>query len=144
VHTYLERFNQSVSYLLASNPTGEERKYQIDFARAFAEGALEAKPDSFEALTALAVLAMLEQKWDEAIRFGQAATAAGPEYGAAHYTLAGAYFAAQMSNQGTAAMNEAAKCDKYLDGIRAPKAEEAWRYFYRYGRTLLLAPPRRG
>lgn len=141
VHVYLERFNQSISYYLSTRPTGDEKRYQLGFARAFAEGALEAKPDSFEALTAMALLAMFEEKWDEAIRFGQAATAAGGEYGAGHYALAGAYFAAQMNQQGTAAMTNAAKCDKYLDGIRAPKAEEAWRYFYRYGRTVLLAPP---
>lgn len=141
VHVYLERFNQSISYYLSTRPTGDEKRYQLGFARAFAEGALEAKPDSFEALTALSLLAMFEEKWDDAIRFGQAATAAGPEYGAGHYALAGAYFAAQMNQQGTASMTTAAKCDKYLDGIRAPKAEEAWRYFYRYGRTLLLAPP---
>lgn len=144
VHVYLERFNQSMAYFVATSPTGEEKQYQLDFARAFAQGALEAKPDSFEALTALTILAMYEQKWDEAIQLGQAATAAGPEYGAAHYALAGAYFSAQKNQQGAASMTEAAKCDKYLDGIRAPKTEEAWRYYYRYGRTLLLAPPRRG
>jgi tetratricopeptide (TPR) repeat protein len=143
VHVYLERFNQSIAYMLATSPTGDDRKYQLDFARAFAEGALEAKPDSFEALTALSILAMFENKWDDAIRFGVAATQAGPEYGAAHYALAGAYFATQKNQEGTASMTDAAKCDKYLDGIRAPKTEEAWRYFYRYGRTLVLASPSR-
>jgi hypothetical protein len=141
VHIYLERFNQSISYYLSTRPTGDEKRYQLTFARAFAEGALEAKADSFEALTALSLLSMLEENWDEAIRLGQAATAAGPEYGAAHYALAGAYFAAQKNQLGTRSMTDAAKCDKYLDGIRAPKSEEAWRYFYRYGRTLLLPPP---
>ena len=61
--------------------------------------------------------------------------------GAAHYALAGAYFGANKNPEGIRQMTEAAKYDKYLDGIRAPKPEESWRYFYRYGRTPLLAPP---
>jgi predicted Zn-dependent protease len=85
--------------------------------------------------------ALLDGNWDEAIRLGQAAVAAGPEYGAAHYALAGAYFGANKNPEGIRQMTEAAKHDKYLDGIRAPKPEESWRYFYRYGRTPLLAPP---
>jgi hypothetical protein len=102
---------------------------------------LEAKPESFEALTALTVLALIEEKWADAIRLGQAAVAAGPEYGAGNYALAGAYFGGGMLQEGTKVMADAAKYDKYLDGIRAPKPNEAWRFFYRYGRTPLLAPP---
>lgn len=142
-HLYIERFNQSVSFYFSSNPSGDDKSYQIAFAKSFAEGALEAKPESFEALTALALINFIDGKLDDAIRLGQAAVAAGPQYGAAHYTLAGAYFARNMSLEGQKAMVEAAKYDKHLDGIRAPKVEEAWRYFYRYGRTPLLTPPTR-
>lgn len=140
-HIYLEKFNQTVSYLYSQNLQGDDKRYQIAFAKAFAEGALEAKPESFEALTALAVLAMIDGKWADAIRLGQAAVAAGPEYGAAHYALAGAYFGANDMQNGTKTMQNAAKLDKYLSGITAPTADKAWRYFYTYGRTPLLAPP---
>ena len=140
-HIFLEKFNQTVSYVYTQGLTGDDRRYQLAFAKAFAEGALEAKPESFEALTALATLALVESDWANAIRLGQAAVAAGPEYGAAHYTLAGAYFGANRTDEGIKTMAEAAKYDKYLNGIRAPKPDEAWRYFYRYGRTPLLAPP---
>ena len=140
-HIYIERFNQAISYYVAQKPSGDDKKYQLAFARAFAEGALEAKPESFEALTAIALVDMFEGKFDDAITIGKAAAAAGPEYAAAQYALAGAYFSNQMPQDGTKAMASAAKLDKYLDGIRAPKTEEAWRYFYRNGRTPLLVPP---
>jgi tetratricopeptide (TPR) repeat protein len=140
-HIYLEKFNQTISYLYSQNLQGDDKRYQLAFAKAFAEGALEAKPESFEALTALTVHALIEEKWADAIRLGQAAVAAGPEYGAANYALAGAYFGGGNTAEGTKVMANAAKYDKYLDGIRAPKPDEAWRFFYRYGRTPLLFPP---
>lgn len=140
-HIYIEKFNQTVSYLYSQSLQGDDRRYQIAFAKAFAEGALEAKPESYEALTALAVINLIDGNWAEAIKFGQAAVGAGPEYGAAHYALAGAYFGANDMANGTKVMQAAGKLDKYLDGITAPNAEKAWRYFYTYGRTPLLAPP---
>ncbi len=138
---YLEKFNQTISYYYSQGLTGDDKRYQLAFAKAFAEGALEAKPESFEALTALTVLALIEENWADAIKFGQAAVAAGPEYGAGNYALAGAHFGSGNSPEGIRVMANASKYDKYLDGIRAPKPNEAWRYFYRNGRTPLLAPP---
>ena len=139
---YLERFNQSIAYYLSSNPTGKEKGYQLAFAKAFVEGALAAKPESFEALTALSILHMLGENWDEALRFAQAATVAGPQYAAAQYTLAAAYFGARRPQAGVDAMDRAGKLDpSFLSGRKVPNARESWLYFYRHGRMPLLAPP---
>ena len=138
---YLERFNQSISYFVSSNPEGQEKAYQLAFAKTFVDGALAAKAESFEALTALSILYMLGEKPDDALRYAQAATAAGPQYAAAQYTLAGAYFLARRPQDGVDAMDRAGSLDSYLNGRKVPNAQEAWRYFYTRGRMPLLAPP---
>ena len=139
---YIERFNQSIAYYLEKSPSGAEKRYQLAFAKAFVDGALAAKPESFEALTALSILHMLSDDWDAALRSAQAATAAGPQYAAAQYTLAGAYFGARRPQAGVDAMNRAGELDpSFLSGLKVPNARESWLYFYRHGRMPLLAPP---
>ena len=138
---YLERFNQSISYFLSSEPEGQEKAYQLAFAKSFVDGALAAKPESFEALTALSILYMLGEKPDEALQYARAAVAAGPQYAAAQYTLAGANFLARKPQEGVDAMDRAGDLDGFLSGRKVPNALEAWRYFYSRGRMPLLVPP---
>lgn len=139
---HIERFNQAIAYYYSVKDTVEDPQFQLDFARAFAEGALEAKPESFEALTALALLSLIEKKNDDALRFAQAAVAAGPQYAAAHYALSAAYFESHMLDRGMKALADAGKYDaRSLSGIRAPSIEVAWRYFSVRGRTPILSPP---
>ncbi len=141
-HVYIERFNQAIAFYNSRKDLGEDMQFQLNFARCFAQGALEAKPESFEALTALALLSLYEKKTDEAIRFAQAAVAAGPQYPAAHYTLCAAYMEVRMIDKGLKALNDAGKFDvRKLQGMKAPNVDEAWRYFSIRGRTPLLAAP---
>ena len=138
---YIERFNQSITYYLTENLTGADKQFQFDFARAFVEGALAAKPDAFDALTALAILSMMEDDWDDAVLFAQAAANAAPQYAAAHYVLAGAAFGAGRVDQGSRAMAKAIELDSHLSGLSAPSTNTAWAYFYQRGRIPLLTPP---
>jgi predicted Zn-dependent protease len=146
---FIERANEAISVSLRGDaskddePRKADRKYQLQVARGFFDAALEARPESFEALTGLSVLDSLEGKKDDAVRMAVAATKAGPEYAAGHYALACAYGLVGKDAEATASMASAGKYDKAnLDGLGIPKALEAFRYFARQGRTPLIAPPK--
>lgn len=84
---YVEKANQAL--WRASQPGVETsvRDYQRKVARVYFETALVAKADSFEALTGLAIINMMENKSAEAVSMARAAAGAGPEYPAAQYLL---------------------------------------------------------
>ncbi len=137
---YVERGNQFISFVRLNNITGDEAKHQQNMAQAFFEAGLKVKPDSFEVLTGLCIVNMLNGQLDDAIKFGRAAVAAGPEYAAAHYALAAAYQRAR--NPEARAMHAKAEAlDSYLKGRPVGTPEDAWNYFYGYGRVPLIALP---
>ncbi len=84
---YVERANQALLRGQQPNTETRVRDYQRKVARVFFESALLAKADSFEALTGLAALDLLENKPADAVRRARAAASAGPEYAAAQYLL---------------------------------------------------------
>lgn len=138
---YIERANQSLALTIRPGASADDKKNQYAVARAFFEAAQAAKPESFEALTGLALVSVFEGKAAEAVRSALAAVAAGPEYPAARYALAAAYGPAN-SAQAAKALAEAGKLDPAnLEGRSIPNAVEAWRYFSRYGRMPFLAAP---
>lgn len=146
---FIERANEAISVSLRGDPSKDDeprkqdRKYQLQVARGFFGAALEARPDSFEALTGMALLNLIEGKKDEALTLATAATKAGPEYAAGHYALAGALGELGRGNDAIQSMANAGKWDKAnLEGMAIPKPVEAWRYFARFGRTPLIAPPK--
>ena len=109
------------------------------------QAALIARPESFEALTAQALIYLYQDNIDDALRFAQAAVQAGPEFGAAHYTLAAALSTSGQSFEAVKAMELAGVADPaYLGGSMAPTLNRAWNYFYRHGRTPLIVPPGSG
>ncbi|MBX7134605.1 MAG: hypothetical protein K1X67_18200 [Fimbriimonadaceae bacterium] len=146
---FIERSNEAMAVSLRGDAAKDDearkadRKYQQLVARAFLEAALEARPDSFEALTGLGLLNLMEGKTEDAVRMTTAATKAGPEYAAAHYANAAALGAANRDADATKAMALAGKWDKAnLDGLSIPSGLKAWQYFQRHGRTPLIASPR--
>ncbi|MCH7904951.1 MAG: hypothetical protein IH944_10345 [Armatimonadetes bacterium] len=142
---YIERANQALSFLVANALTGKEKAYQLRFAEAFTQAALIARPESFEALTAQALIYLYRDELDDALRFAQAAVQAGPEYGAAHNTLALALSLTGQSFEGVAQMEKAGAADPaYLAGATVPTLNRAWDYFFRHGRTPLIVPPSSG
>lgn len=87
VDAFLNRAAEAVDFSFRQGTTEKDVAYYRRAARMYLLAALDAKPESFEALSALAILSVTENKNDDAITFARAATKAGPEYGGAYYTL---------------------------------------------------------
>lgn len=85
IDAYVQRANQLIAFGLAN---ADSRSVQLGVARGFFEAALEARPESHEALLGLALLNYLEGKAVDGMRLAEAALKASPEYPAAHYLVA--------------------------------------------------------
>lgn len=140
---YVEAGNQRIFTSQRQGMSSEDAKYQRELARVFFEAALVARAESFEALTGLAVLDLIEGKTADALKMAKAAVAAGPEYAGAHYALSAAFAKNGQATEANKAALEAGKWDKAnLDGRGAPEPLEAWRYFYRFARTPYIVVPK--
>lgn len=84
---YVQRANQALQYSFTAGLDSKEVTYQRDVARVFFEAALAAKPESFEALTGLALTNLVDNKLREALTFARAAAQAGPEFAGGQYVL---------------------------------------------------------
>ena len=119
----------------------KEKAQHYAEARAYFEIALVARPDASDALSGLAMVALFENKPDEALRYAQAAVAASPGDAGAHYALS----AAQAANRDPAAAasnNRAGRLDpKYLEGRTIPDADAVWAYLDTAGRPTVIAAP---
>jgi|GEM_PF-503227 len=91
VDAYIEQGHRSLGLVYRGNPTKEEVQQRLDVARLNFESALEARPDSAEALTGLTLAAVAGGKLDDAIKWGTAAVRANPNYAAGHVALGTAY-----------------------------------------------------
>lgn len=85
---YVLRANQLVGYSINPNSSKEDVAFQRNLAKAYLEAALDARPESFEALTGLSILALFDNKTAEAIKLAEAATLAGPQYAGGYYVAA--------------------------------------------------------
>ena len=142
---YIERANQIIAYSQSSNLGQEEANAQRTLAKGFLEAALAIKPESFEALTGLSNLSMLWNKDEDAVNYATAATKAGPQYAPAFYALSASLLKVRRNADSNEALKSAEKLDYYgLRGRPAPNPSQSWRYFYRAGRTPLIAPPAKG
>lgn len=140
---FIEKGNQSLEVVYSLGLTGTEAKNRREIAVAYFNAALNARPESFEALTGLSVAHNLLGDTDKAVSFGRGAVAAAPEYGAAGYALAAAFRSARDTQNAGSALAAAAKVDKGLVGLPLPKPEDAYIYFYRHGRIPLIPAPGR-
>lgn len=84
---YIQRANQLIAYSTQGGVARESAQYDRLLARNLLDAALVAKPESYQALTGLGILNMIEGKTADALRLANTAVAAGPEYAAAHYFL---------------------------------------------------------
>jgi len=84
---YIMRGNQLIGYSTNPESGKDDVAYYRSLARVMFDAAIAAKPESFEALTGLAISALIDNKQADAMKYAQSAAAAGPEYGAAQYVL---------------------------------------------------------
>lgn len=138
---YVQRGYEALT--LAESAVGDlakDKPVLLDQAKEFMEVALAAKPDSAEALNGLALVMLNLGKYDEAVRYADAASKAGPEYPWAFYTLSCALDRVRKTVEAQNAMNMAAKLDRdFLEGRGIPILKEAWTYTARNARLPALS-----
>lgn len=154
----VERGNQNVLQAMrfaSDTPNlAREKAYQYAAARAMYEAALEARPESFEALTALALLCLFEAegadesvvraKRAEALKWARAAVASGPDYAGAHYALSAVLGTGdRTAREASQAASLAGTLDRpNLEGRSTPGVGDAFVYFYRHGRFFVFTAPK--
>lgn len=164
---YTEWANYAMGLAVNSSLEKKDKDAEVQYAEALYNAALIANPSSAQALTGLSLVSLYQNKVDDAVRYGQAAAAAAPEYAAAHYAYSAAANAKAASikvigtanDEQSAALkaqqdafagiaasenNKAGKLDAVaLEGREIPKVMQAWVYFSNGGRTLVMVPPGR-
>ncbi len=85
---YVQRGNEALAIVAGGRVRDEERKYQVEVARTFYDTALIAKPESAEALSAIAIIDILVGKNIEAASYAKAATQAAPGYAPGQFVKA--------------------------------------------------------
>ena len=126
---------------------------QLENARILYQTGIEAQPTSFQALTGLSIVSLLQGKVKDGVKYGEAAVAANPNYAGGHYALAAAYSdsskAADSASKGKLigmsqqANLKAGLLDKpNLQGREVPDGKAVFRYFETGGRTMVITMPR--
>ncbi len=88
---FIEAGNRLLASTQLQDMKPEPKEQALSTAAIMFETALVGRPDSAQALTGLALIATIEGKLDQAIKFGDAAVRANPEYAAGHLALGTAY-----------------------------------------------------
>lgn len=150
---YIEEGNQALSAVLGGKMKPDDIKYTKAYAEMMFKTAIEARPDSYQALTGLALAYLNDGNVPDAFKYAQAAAAAQPDYAAAQVTLAVAAdaYARQLGASPTAdnilrlsvaANDRAGKIDPDFAGGRGVQTpSRAFEYYERFGRSLIIAPP---
>ncbi|MCC7229207.1 MAG: hypothetical protein IT203_02360, partial [Fimbriimonadaceae bacterium] len=150
---YVERANESIHVALHGGLSKTDSDLQLANARIMYQTAITAQPTSFQALTGLALISLMQGKVAEGVRFAEAAVAANANYAGAYYVLSAAYSdaskaadSAQKSKliaESQKANLKAGALDKpNLEGREVPDAKAVFRYFESYGRTMVMSMPR--
>jgi len=90
---YIEQGNKSFQISMRGKHEKDDLTFLYENARTMFNAALVARPSSASALTGLCLVACFENKPEEAIKWGQAAVSAEPEYAAGNVALCAAYTA---------------------------------------------------
>jgi len=142
---YVESGNQIIGSVLSTKGDAASNDAQYKTAQMFFQIALEAKGDSYEALTGLSIVSALLKDPASAMSFAKAAVAAQPNYAAGEYALSMAFglLADDASaNSAAAAATQAGKLDPpNLDGAAVPNPGQTWLYFNSGGRSPVITAP---
>lgn len=165
---YVEEANTSIQ-LVAKSDKKEDKDFQYAYAEMMCQMALEAKNDSYQALTALALVNGLQDKAADAYKYAQAAVDDQPNSAAAQFALSAcasnyahairprvlpdnpsdraAYdkaisLANDLDRKAVDANNAAGKIDPAFAGGRTvPGIKVAFEYFSKHGRSPIITKP---
>jgi len=120
----------------------QDKELLLAQAQSYMEVALEAMPDSPEALNGLAIVYLMQNKNSDALRFAEAAVRAGPEYAWTWYTYSCALDRARKTIEARDAVRKAGDIDpERIRGRAIAVVEEAWDYTVTQGRIATVVPP---
>ncbi len=140
---YIEQGNESIAIAQRSKLDSKEQEQQLNSARAMFEAALQAKDNSFEALTGLSIVYQMSKAPADALKYAQAAVGAAPTVALAHYTLSSAYSSLHKPGDAQTESLKAGKLDvKNLGGRELPNAAAVFRYFNTAGRSPVISAPK--
>jgi hypothetical protein len=140
---YVEQGNEAISLALTTGVNARDKDFQLDYARAMFDLALQCRDNSAQALSGIAIADMFQKKASEALSFAEAATKAAPYYAAGWYTYAAALSYKRLDAR--AALVKAQQLDaRNLSGRSMPDAELVFRYYNTTGRTPVISVPSRG
>ena len=88
---FIEAGNRLLASTQLQDMKPEPKEQALGTAVIMFETALVGRPDAAQALTGLALIATIEGKLDQAIKYGDAAVRANPDYAAGHLALGTAY-----------------------------------------------------
>lgn len=148
---YIEAANQVLGRAVSGRADKKDADAGVAYARSFYEVALKANDSSAPALVGLTLTSLYQGKNTEALKYGEAAVRAAPNYAAAHYVYSAALTAnatgtatnaADLRDTAVKENNKAGQLDAInLQGRELPKVQQAWIYFASGGRTVVLVPP---
>lgn len=140
---YVEQGNEAISLALMTGVAVRDRDFQLDYARAMFDLALQCRDNSAQALAGVSIAAMFQKNSKEALTYAEASTKAGPAYAAGWYTYAAALSYARLDAR--AALAKAQELDvRNLKGRSMPNAELVFNYYNTTGRTPVISVPARG
>lgn len=150
---YVERGNESLNVALFGGLEKKDAEVQINNAKIMYETAVIAQPTSFQALTGMSIVALLQNRARDAAKYGEAAVAANPNYAGGFYILSAAYSELSKTADGAQKSKLIAESQKAnlkagsidkpnLEGREVPDARAAFRYFETAGRTLVMSTPK--
>lgn len=139
---YIEQANYAIDTSTHGKLEQKDLDRQYESARVMYESALIARPESAEALSGLSVVALLQKKPVDALKFANAAVSAAPANAGAYYALSAAAAANRRLADSQNANNKAGALDKKnLEGRSIPDALAVWRYLNTAGRSPILSAP---
>ena len=94
---YIEQGNKSITISMQGKLEKSEVAFLYDNAKTMFIAALEGRPSSASALTGLSLVASLQGKPEEAVKWADAAVHAEPQYAPGYVALCSAYTAAEVS-----------------------------------------------
>jgi tetratricopeptide (TPR) repeat protein len=140
---FVEQGIEALSLAKMAGVEAKDREFQYEYARAMFDVALQIRDNSSQALSGIALVLMYQKRYDDALKFADAATRANANYAAAWYTHAATL--SYKRQDARASLAKAQKIDpRNLQGRTLPDIEVAFSYFNTTGRTPVVSSPARG
>lgn len=140
---YIEQGNEAISLAYTPGVSVKDRDFQLEYANAMFNLALQCRESSSQALAGIALVDLYQKKYKEGLNMAEAATKIGSSYSAGWYVYAAALSLNRIDAR--AALAKAQELDpRNLAGRSMPDPDLAFKYYNTTGRTPVISVPSRG